>query len=179
MAKDGTARGGPRIGQGRPKKPLAEKVMEGKATGELVLPDPVELEAVDVPPVKEYMQAAQKNGNDLCAAEVCTNTYKWLAQRGCEKYVNTQLIEQYAMAVSRWIQCEEAISEYGFLAKHPTTQAAIASPYVAMSREYMKQVTSVWYQINQVVREHCSVEYGDSSPQDDLMERLLQARGSR
>ena len=33
------------------------------------------------------------------------------------------------MSVSRWIQCEEAISEFGMLAKHPTTGNAIASPY--------------------------------------------------
>ena len=85
-------------------------------------------------------------------------------------------IEQYAMSVSRWIQCEQCISEYGFLAKHPTTGNAIASPYVSMSRDYMKQVNAAWYQIYQVVRDNCSVEWGGASPQDDLMERLLNAR---
>ena len=33
------------------------------------------------------------------------------------------------MAISRWIQCEECITKYGFLAKHPTTGNAIPSPY--------------------------------------------------
>ena len=80
------------------------------------------------------------------------------------------------MAVARWIQCEMAISEYGFLAKHPTTGAAIASPYVAMSREYMKQINQIWYQIFQLVKENCSSEFQGASPQDDLMERLLTAR---
>ena len=61
--------------------------------------------------------------------------------------------EQYAVSVSRWIQCEECISEYGFLAKHPTTGNAIASPYVSMSQQYMKQVNQIWYQIYQVVKE--------------------------
>ena len=89
--------------------------------------------------------------------------------------MNVQLIEQYAMSVSRWIQCEEAISEYGFLAKHPTTGNAIASPYVSMSRDYMKQVNSTWFAIYQIVKENCSVEYGQT-PHDDLMERLLSAR---
>ena len=142
----------------------------------MVLPNPAELEAADVPPVKEYMKAAQKGGKDLCAEDVFSRTFLWLKERGCEKLVNTQLIEQYAMSVSRWIQCEEAISEFGFLAKHPTTGNAIASPYVAMSREYMKQVNATWYQIYQVVKDNCSVEYGGASPQDDLMERLLRAR---
>ena len=87
----------------------------------------------------------------------------------------TQLIEQYAMSVSRWVQCETCISEYGFLAKHPTTGAAITSPYVTMSQNYLKQVNQCWYQIYQIVRENCSAAYG-ASPQDDLLERLLTAR---
>ena len=113
----------------------------------MVLPEPAEIEGAVVPPVKEYLKAAQKNGKDLCAEEVY-----------------------------RWIQCEEAISEFGFLAKHPTTGNAIASPYVAMSQTYMKQVNQVWYQIYQIVKENCAVEYGGRNPQDDLMERLLTAR---
>jgi hypothetical protein len=68
-----------------------------------------------------------------------------------------------------------AVSEYGFLAKHPTTGAAIASPYVAMSREYMKQSNQIWYQIFQIVRENNSASYQGANPQDDLMERLLSA----
>jgi hypothetical protein len=87
--------------------------------------------------------------------------------------VSTQLVEQYAMSVSRWIQCEECISEFGFLAKHPTTGNAIASPYVSMSQQYMKQVNQVWYQI---VKENCSVEWQGATPQDDVMERLLNTR---
>ena len=176
MAKDGTNRGGARVGAGRKSKALIDKINEGKPADIISLPEPVQLEAADVPPVKEFMRAAQKNGKDLCAEEVFNDTFQWLNERGCEKLVNTQLIEQYAMSVSRWIQCEEAISEYGFLAKHPTTGNAIASPYVSMSRDYMKQVTNTWYQIYQVVKENCSVEYGGASPQDDLMERLLSVR---
>ena len=91
-------------------------------------------------------------------------------------YNVTDLVEQYAVSVSRWIQCEECISEYGFLAKHPTTGNAIASPYVSMSQQYMKQVNQIWYQIYQVVKENCSVEWQGSTPQDDVMERLLRAR---
>ena len=181
MAKDGTMRGGPRPGQGRPKKALTDKIADGKADKAkvMVLPEPVKFEGADVPPVKEYLKAEQKSGKDLCAEEVFKETWLWLKERGCDRYVNTQLIEQYAMAVSRWIQCEECISEYGFLAKHPTTGNAIASPYVSMSRDYMKQVNTAWYQIYQIVKENCSVDFGGASPQDDVMERLLRARSGK
>ena len=176
MAKDGTNRGGPRPGTGPKKKPLIDKINDGRADGEKILPQPAEIEGYDIPPVKDYLKAKQKSGRDLCAEDIFVATYKWLKNCGCEKLVTVQQIEQYAMSVSRWIQCEEAISEFGFLAKHPTTGNAIASPFVAMSRDYMKQVNATWFAIHQIVKENCSVDYGGATPHDDLMERLLTAR---
>lgn len=179
MAKDGTVRGGARAGAGRKSKALADKIIEGKASvenGAIVLPEPVEIEGVDMPPIKDFLKAKQKNGKDMCAEKVYKSTYLWLKKRRCEKLVSTQLLEQYAMSVSRWVQCEEAISEFGFLAKHPTTGNAMQSPYVAMSQNYMKQVNQIWFQIYQVVKDNCSTDIGGANPQDDLMERLLQTR---
>ena len=176
MAKDGTARGGSRAGSGRKKKPLADRVMAGETAHAIELPEPPNFDGADVPPVKEYLKAKQKIGKDLCAMEVYQETWKWLKERGCDRLVNTQLVEQYAMSVSRWIQCEECISEFGFLAKHPTTGNAIASPYVSMSQQYMKQVNQIWYQIFQVVKENCSQPFSGNTPQDDVMERLLMTR---
>lgn len=176
MAKDGTARGGARVGAGRKPKALADKIGEGRAATVIDLPAPAHMEGADVPPVRDFLLLEQKNGKDLCAADVFAETWRWLAERGCERLVFKQLVEQYAMSVSRWIQCEECISEFGFLAKHPTTGNAIASPYVAMSRDYMKQTSQLWYQIFQVVRENCASAYAGATPQDDAMERLLRAR---
>lgn len=176
MAKDGTARGGARPGTGPKRKALTDKINDGVSAMVIDLPEPSSFEGADMPPVKEYLRAKQKNGRDLCAAEVYEETWRWLKERGCDRLVSTQLIEQYAMSVSRWIQCEECISDYGFLAKHPTTGNAIASPYVSMSQTYMKQVNQIWYQIYQIVRENCSVEWQGATPQDDVMERLLRTR---
>ena len=176
MAKDGTMRGGPRPGQGRPKKALTDKILDGTADEALVLPEPAFFDGEDVPPVKEYLKAKQKNGKEMCAEEIYREVFTWLKARHCELLVSPQLIEQYAMSISRWIQCEEAISEFGFLAKHPTTGNAIASPYVAMSRDYMKQVNATWFSIFQIVKENCSIEYDGATPHDDVMERLLRSR---
>ena len=178
MAKDGTNRGGARVGSGRKRKPLNERIKEGKVQidNSGMLDEAADFDGVDMPPVKDYLKSKQKNGKDICAEAVYKETYLWLRSKGCEKAVNSQLIEQYAMSVSRWIQCEEAISEFGFLAKHPTTGAAIASPYVQMSQTFMKQVNQVWFQIFQIVKENCTGDYGGANPQDDLMEKLLQAR---
>ncbi len=44
-----------------------------------------------------------------------------------------RLIEVYAQAFGRYIQCEEATSTYGLLGKHPTTGGVISSPFVDKS----------------------------------------------
>ncbi len=173
MAKDGSRRGGARPGAGRKPKALTEKISEGK-TAEVML-EPAELTGADIPPVKDFLKAPQKNGQPLIAEEVYNDTYKWLSERGCEHLVSQQLVEQYAMSVSRWVQCENVISQTGMLARHPTTGNAIASPYVSMSQSYMKQINSSWYQIYQIVKENCSSEF-QGSPNDDLMERLLRSK---
>ena len=123
--------------------------------------------------IKEYLKARQKNGKDLCTAEVYEETWKWLRDRGCDKLVKKELIEQYALYVTRWIQCEEGINQYGLLAKHPTTQMPIASPYVNMGLNFLKQANVLWLQIYQIVKENCETPLGNSNPNDDLMERLL------
>lgn len=181
MAKDGTNRGGARIGAGAKKKPLADKIAEGnpgkRALTVISFDDrAAELEGQAMPKPSKMLSAVQKDGKTLVAEDIYKETWEWLAERGCASLVSPQLLERYAMSVARWIQCEEAVTEFGFLAKHPTTGNAIASPYVAMSQTYMKQVNQVWYQIYQIVKENCAVEYGGRNPQDDLMERLLTAR---
>ena len=80
------------------------------------------------------------------------------------------------MSAAHWIQCETAITEYGFLTKHPTTGSAIQSPYVAMSQNDMAQTNRLWYESFQIVKENCAADYTGVNPQDDVMERLLTAR---
>ena len=180
MAKDGTARGGQRPGAGRKSKALTEKLAAGnpghRPLTVMDLPDGVDLDCVDMPEPSEYLKAKQRNGGEFAAEKIYKITWLWLKERGCEKLISQQLIEQYAMSVSRWIQCEEAITDYGFLAKHPTTGNAMQSPYVSMSQNFMSQTNRLWMEIYQIVKENCATEYKDETPMDDAMERLLRAR---
>lgn len=179
MARDGTARGSNiKVNAGRKKKALTEKIATGNPGGRqlkvMELPEATDLEGGDVPEPSAYLKSKQKAGGEFDAENIYKQTWLWLKERGCEKLVSRQLIEQYAMSVSRLIQCEEAISEYGFLSKHPTTGAACASPFVAMAQNYQKQVNTIWYQIFQVVKENCSVDFNPN--ESDPMEMLLRTR---
>ncbi|MDE5855290.1 MAG: terminase, partial [Ruminococcus sp.] len=63
MAKDGTNRGGARIGAGRKPKSLNDKIKEGKSAK--VLTSPVELMGEDVPPVRDFLKSPQAKGKEL------------------------------------------------------------------------------------------------------------------
>lgn len=175
MAKDGTARGGRRPNSGpRTAKKIEE--LNNALVGITDLPTPEEIEGLDCPPVDEFMTMKQKDGKDMDAEKIYKNTYAWLKKRACDKLVSKQLVEQYAMSVSRWIQCENALSQFGFLAKHPTTGAAIASPYVLMGQTYMKQINATWYQIYQIVKDNGKEASGELAPEDLMMESLLRSK---
>ena len=74
------------------------------------LPEGVILYGEDIPKPSEYLSAKQKDGRTLGADEIYKETYLWLKERKCEKFVNSRLVEPYAQAFARYIQCEEAIS---------------------------------------------------------------------
>ena len=57
MAKDGTMRGGARVGSGRKSKALTEKIDSGLAATVIDLSEPAEFNGEDVPPVKDFLKA--------------------------------------------------------------------------------------------------------------------------
>jgi len=94
-----------------------------------------------------YLTAAQHGQKSFFAAEVHEKVLLWLRKFRCEALVEPHIVELYALYSARWIMCEEAISEYGLLAKHPTTRQPIATPYAAMSQNYAKQAAALWTQM--------------------------------
>lgn len=192
MAKDGTNRGGRRVRAGDKPQALTDKVASGKAAKILQVPDlqpesmldvedlhgAADMYGADMPTPSDYLSARQKDGKPLGADALYKETWQWLKQRGCEKFVNPRLIEAYAQAFTRYIQCEEAISTYGLLGKHPTTGGAISSPFVQMSQSFQKQANLIWYEIFDIVKQNCSTAFV-GNPQDDIMEALLSGRKGR
>jgi hypothetical protein len=187
MAKDGTNRGGRRVRAGDKPLSAVEKIQKGQALKILNndlpnftptsiaatnLPEGAELEGVDMPRPSEYLSAQQKNGVPLGADDIFKETWLWLKERGCERLVNPRLLEAYAQAFARYIQCEEATSSYGLLGKHPTTGGVIASPFVQMSQQYQKTANLIWYEIFDVVKQNCTTAFEGNNP-NDLMEQLL------
>jgi hypothetical protein len=171
--------GGTRPGAGREKKALSEKLVDGNPGKapltklQFDVQHSRQLTGEDMPPIAEYLKQITKNSHQNLTPQIYESTWKWLHERGCADLVKKELIEQYALYMTRWVQCEEGINQYGLLAKHPTTQMPIASPYVSMGLSFLKQANVLWLQIYQIVKENCETPLGGSNPNDDLMERLL------
>ena len=166
MGKRGPAKGT----GGRPKNPLDEKLLDGKPA-KVMKRKPTEKPPFPEP--SEFLLSAQRLDIPLKARAVYERVYIWLNKYNCGDLVTQDIVELYSLCVARYVQCEEAVSKIGFTGKHPTTGMPIASPYVAMSREYMKQAMSVWDRINSVVRENAVGDYASSAPSLDIMEMLL------
>ncbi len=110
MAKDGTNRGGRRIRAGDKPHPLADKITKGRAAKILEVPDlppdslleatdldgGADLFGEDIPAPSDYLSSKQKDGRPLGADALYVETWRWLKERGCEKFVNPRLIEAYA-----------------------------------------------------------------------------------
>ena len=145
--------------------PLGEKLVAGRPATRLEDPlnepfdfagndncDGAMLAGETMPEPSDYLSEIQRDGKPLGADLVYRETWQWLDQRGCSHFVVPRLIEAYAQAFARYVQCEQAISKFGLLGKHPTTGAAIASPFVAMSQSFGKQANVYWYEIYEIVR---------------------------
>ena len=169
--------------------PVAEKIQKGQIVqimnNDISELEPAELEAValpegavlngsDMPKPSEYLSARQKNGVPLGADVIYKETWLWLKKRGCENLVNKRLIESYAQAFARYIQCEDAVSNYGLLGKHPTTGGVMVSPFVQMSQQFQKSANMMWYEIYDIVKQNCTEVFTDNP--NDTMELLLRKR---
>lgn len=72
--------GGARVGAGRRKKPLEEKILEGNPGKRkltlLEFPNAADLEGAEMPPARDYLTATQKSGKPLMGKEVYETTWK-------------------------------------------------------------------------------------------------------
>lgn len=114
---------------------------------------------VSYEPPKEYLTAEQQDGEKLCSAQVYEETMQWLIEQGCERLIPAQLVQDYAQATARHIQSEKYLSEYGLIAKHPTTGEPTVSPFHKMNIESQKLAVQLWSQIYAVVKTHAERIY--------------------
>jgi hypothetical protein len=172
-------KGGARVGSGRKRKPLAERMENNAGRRPLkCIPNEqmTEITAEEIPEASEWLKDETKNTQRASVARaVYEKTMKWVRERKCDHLITQDQAEQYAAAVARYIQCEEGISTFGLLAKSPKSGEPIASPYVDMSEVFLKRTTNLWSRIYQVVKDNCETPVGRNH-NEDIMEQILNCK---
>jgi hypothetical protein len=167
--------GGKRPGAGRKKKPLADKILEGttKQHKPKVLNIP-EIGASPLPEAPEYMRVLVAAGvsNDIPRMkDVFEETANWLKTTNCLHLINPQLITQYAILTTRWLECEDIVSRALIVKTH--NKDIIANPMAAQALQYKKAADIAWDKIWAIITQNCEQDFGGRDPQANLMEKLL------
>ena len=171
MAKDGTTRGGNRIGAGRKGKSRKDKILDG--TAHFTEKNGVKVSKSKVKPPKKFLTADQKDGSKLYSKKVYKEVMEWIASQGCEDLLPPQLVEDYAQATGRHIQCEEFLSQFGLIAKNSSGEAC-ASPFHKINCDYLKLSSQLWNQIYSAVRENAPqglIGVDNTDPMERLFRR--------
>ena len=149
--------GGARPGAGRPRKALADKVLEGNpGKRELKVVQFNESHAPKTPRgMPSYLDLTAKEGGDVlpAASEIFVLLTKWVASSGCAAIVAPNLIEGFAFLRRAYLECEYMNRKLGRIA------GGKRSPYVNMALDYQKAMMAVYNQIWLIVSQNSETKY--------------------
>ena len=162
--------GGPRPGSGRPKKSLAQNLLDGN-------PGKRPMKVLKLNKDKRLLEAlAPAEYLPELAREVYFATVAWLENTGCLDQIFPGHIEEYALTKGRWLEAEAQVTRFGVVAKNTNNGQPVISPFVSASLEYLKASDRAWQRIFTVLKTNCTEEY-KPAPHSDAMERLLNLKG--
>ena len=160
-------RGGARPGAGRPKKPLADKLLEGnpgkreltvlKFQGETPEKSNAEKskKSKDAHRLPTYLDMTAKEGGDVLppASKIYKMLADWIDGSGCGELIAPNLIEDFAFLRRAYLECEYMNRRLGRIA------SGKRSPYVNMELDYQKAMMAVYNQIWLIVSQNCETKY--------------------
>jgi len=165
-------RGGARPGAGRPKKPLADKIIEGnpgkRDLTKLKFPadeksnagfeknsKPQKSKPGATARLPSYLDMVAKEGGDVLppASEIYKMLWDWIAGAGCSDFVAPNLVEDFAFLRRAYLECEYMNRKLGRIA------SGKRSPYVNMALDYQKAMMAVYNQIWLIVSQNCETKY--------------------
>jgi hypothetical protein len=136
----------------------------------------INLVGEDMPQPNEYLSrpthglTAEKRG-----VQIYERAWNWLKVRDCEKLINPENLQLWALQVAKYEQLTEALDRYGHLSKHPTTGMPCRSPFEESADRFLKKAMSLWAGIEVLIAERVKF-YADKtgagkSPLDILLNR--------
>ncbi|GHV44326.1 hypothetical protein FACS189492_0480 [Clostridia bacterium] len=172
--------GGKRAGSGRPRKPLAEKILEGnpgkRKPKVLDIPSCDDIPLPELPDYLRHLVAAGVDNSIPNTEKIFADTVDFLQGTGCLHLINPQLIHRYVLNTVRWLECEDVVSRVIAFKGH--NKDLMPNPMSDQAIRYQKAADTVWAQIWEIVRNNSEVNYGSDSS-GDVMEALLNSAWRR
>ena len=165
--------GGKRSGAGRPKKPLAEKILEGSAAKHK--PKVIKFSGEDVPliePPEWIAYYGSKTAGKPDSQDIFKSTAEWLSKTGCSNLVLPDLIMDYAIVKASWYEAQRLITKLG-LFYTPNSKELEGNPIIDVAVKYFKLSEAAWDKIWRIVAQNSSVNFGGNNPHSDIMASLL------
>ena len=146
---------GPQPGSGgRPKKPLAEKIIEGNpGKRELSTLKIAPLPAAAEPPEFLKQCGREDDGTLPAATDIYSCLIDFIKAAGCENLIAPILIEDFAHLRRAYLECEYMNRKMGRIA------SGKRSPYVQMAVDYSKQAMAIFDRIWNIISQNSEQPY--------------------
>jgi hypothetical protein len=162
--------GGSRPGSGRPRKSLAQNLIDGN-------PGKRPLKVLKANRKTQTLEAlSPADYLPELARQVYFTLVEWLENTGCLEQIYPGLIEEYALMKGRWLEAEIQVTRFGVVAKNTNNGQPVISPFVTASIEYVKAADRAWQKIFVIVKANCTEEF-KPAPHTDAMAKLLNLKG--
>ena len=166
--------GGARAGSGRPRKPFAQKILEGHPDKRK--PKVLDIAADGDSPVPIYPERLayypSRMSGEPNSQDIWHETVEFLKTTGCLHLINPAFIEEYSLLKARFYEVERIISKTSLVYDDKKKGGIETNPAVDTGLKYLKAADLVWAKIWDIVRQNSEKAYG-VTPNDDLMQRLL------
>jgi len=165
--------GGARPGSGRPKKKLADKILEG--TTKQHKPKVIKFDSDEVPVIEkpawiDYYGSKTAGAPD--APEIFDRTVEWLKTTGCLHLINPDFIMDYAIIKASWFEAQRRITHLGLVYTYDGKKLD-SNPHIDVAMKYYKMSEMAWDKIWRIVVQNCEENFGGVDSQTALMEKLL------
>ena len=172
--------GGARPGAGRPKKALADKILEGTTAKHR--PKVLNFEGAALPsePPVWFPYYGSKTSGDPDAPEIFKETTEWLEKTGCGHLVNPNFITDYAIVKASFYEASRIVAKLGlfYVVEKGSDKIMMANPMIDVVHKYFKMSNEAWNKIWSIVAQNSESYFGDD-PNMDITSYLLNNKPAR
>jgi len=170
--------GGKRPGSGRPRKPLADKLLEGGSDKRK--PKVLKFDGTDGNAEKSRPEYPERlavydprwDVGEPSSQNIWRETADFLEKTGCLHLINPGFIEEYAVLKARFYESERLVSKLSIVYQEKQHGNLEENPAIDAGMKYFKAAEIVWDKIWKIVQQNSEGAYGET-PNDDMMAKLL------